>query len=284
MRLSCNTDLWIAALVISFASIVLALVVYRLGRNAAGWRLTIAATLLVCLLLVFGFVLADSTIIARILPFQTLPVSGNLVFPLSAMLGGILMRCAIPLWRRYFMLISLALVAFWSLFCPLFRPVPACANLWKDEVCLQTQQSSCSAAAAATLLRLHGIASSEQEMALLCLTSDKGTTSHGLYRGLVIKTRGTALRLKTGNTTVAELKASNLLPAIVNVRLSEQMAEKEPRYKNNWGWRTDVSHSVVLLSIGDGKVMVADPAFGLEHWDIQALYDLMTGEYVTLVH
>ncbi|MHC4186912.1 MAG: cysteine peptidase family C39 domain-containing protein, partial [Planctomycetota bacterium] len=155
--------------------------------------------------------------------------------------------------------------------------------VWDGSVCLQTSQSSCSAAAAATLLKYFGIASSEEEMAQLCLTSEWGTCLHGLYRGLSIKTEVKPIHVKVRSANLNQLQKNVTLPAILNVRLDKAVAQRDPRYSNDWGWRIGVNHTVVLFGFkSNGLIEVGDPGTGREFWDMQALCDLWHGEYIIL--
>ena len=58
---------------------------------------------------------------------------------------------------------------------------------WKDNVCLQSTGFTCTPAAAATLLKVHGVDTSESEMAAACATTRSGTHVLGLARGLASK-------------------------------------------------------------------------------------------------
>jgi hypothetical protein len=55
---------------------------------------------------------------------------------------------------------------------------------WKDDVCLQSTGFTCTPAAAATLLKVYGINTTESDMANRCSTSRSGTHVLGLARGL----------------------------------------------------------------------------------------------------
>jgi predicted double-glycine peptidase len=151
---------------------------------------------------------------------------------------------------------------------------------WDDNVCLQTSQASCSPAAAATLLRAYCIDTTEQEMALLCLTSREGTSMLGLYRGLKIKTRNTAWDVYMfDSATIDDLRGAG--PVLLSVELRDGRLEQ---HMQTWGWIPGVPHTVVLLGfVGDDKVLVADPAIGREVWFIDDLRLLWHGEGARLV-
>src|SRR5439155_26252660 len=79
-------------------------------------------------------------------------------------------------------------------------------NRWRRDICLQTSHATSSPAAAATLLRSHGIDTTEEEMARLCLTNPDGTSLLGLYRGLRLKTRYGCLNVFSFHCDVGSLR------------------------------------------------------------------------------
>ena len=278
-----RADLWVAALAIVALGLAIAAVVYRASARAPGWVRNVAVAVLVGLLLLFGFRLADSVPMARLLPVTCLPVCGDLAIPLAFPLAALLLRFPLPLWRRILLVSLLVMLALGTVLATLLRPTPTCANSWDDNVCLQTQTATCSAAAAATLLHHYGIAADEEEMARLCLTSGRGTTLHGLFRGLLVKTEGTPYRPRIGTTTVADLQSSGHLPAIVSVALTAKTDRQDARYAKDWGWQIGVSHAVVILAFtDDDRVLMADPSVGQEHWNVGGLRDLLVGDCVWL--
>jgi hypothetical protein len=278
-----RVDLWFAVLGMTFAGALFAWPVYRLVGKSAKHRWICVAGIAV-LALVSAFVWAKPILLAMVAPLRLLPVLGNPVLLVAFPLGALLLRAPLPLWRRLLLATALCGVAFWAMVRPLVSPTPACRDQWQDDVCIQTQPSSCSAAAGATLLRHYGIETTEEDMAELCLTSDKGTTIQGLLRALSIKTKGTAYRPALRQLSLEELRSPGNLPAITNVVLTRKVDEEDSRYSQEWGWQIDVPHAVVVLSFpGDGRVLMADPSVGREHWLVKELGDLMTGECVILV-
>ena len=119
---------------------------------------------------------------------------------------------------------------------------------------------------------------------MLCLTTTQGTSTHGLYRGLKLKTASTPwdVYLFSG-TSIAELRRLSG-PVLISVELRPE-DRIDPRYQNTLGWLPGVPHSVVLLGFtaGGNFVRIADPAIGHELWSIQDLELLWHGEGVTLV-
>lgn len=167
---------------------------------------------------------------------------------------------------------------------PVFvSPMPETNDRWRDGVCLQTSPATCSPAAAATLLRAHGIPATEREMAGLCLTREGGTAAHGLYRGLKLKTAGTPWDVEVIDTDAAGLRAMSPGAAILTVRL-DRTPGTDSRYEQLWGWTPGVRHTVVFYRFtGDGKVEMGDPSVGRERWSAKDLGVLWHGEGMRLV-
>jgi hypothetical protein len=169
---------------------------------------------------------------------------------------------------------------------------PVCADLWIDSVCIQTSRVTCSAAAAATLLRAHGIAATEHELARLCLTRRSGTSRLGLYRGLALKTRDSRWRVEVfgGNLELLRETFANRPGAAIMPELSlgspasgpvilfvglPAKSGLDPRYADQWGWLPGVQHAVVFDGFaGDRRVIVGDPSMGAEYWLEQGVRDL----------
>jgi hypothetical protein len=278
-----RTDLWFAVLGMTFAGALLAWAVHRLVGKSTKHRWSCVAGVAV-LALLSAFVWAKPILLATVAPLALLPVLGNPVLLVALPLGALLLRAPLPLWRRLLFATALCGIAVWATVRPVVSPTPACRDQWQDGVCIQTQPSSCSAAAGATLLRHYGIDATEEEMAGLCLTSPKGTTVQGLLRGLAIKTKRTAYRPVLLQLSLEDLQSPKNLPAITNVVLTKRVDERDSRYSQKWGWQIGVPHAVVVIAFpGDGRVLMADPSVGREHWLVKELGDLMTGECVVLV-
>ena len=120
-------------------------------------------------------------------------------------------------------------------------------------------------------------------MARLCLTTDRGTTNHGLYRGLRLKTAGTPWNVESFRTDSAGLRGFSG-PALLVVRLDTGSAV-DPRYEKLWGWTPGVSHTVVFFGFSDGgtKTEMGDPGVGREQWSARDLHVLWHGEGLRLV-
>jgi len=236
------------------------------------------------LILLHVFVLADSIWWAKILPVKAVIVYSNLSIPLCGILCGIIWaNKKVHEFRRILAITLLFLLAF----TPTTKQIPIGQrqfhDVWNNDICIQTSQTSCVPAAAATLLKDFGIETNEQEMAKLSLTRSDGTSLFGLFRALKIKTQDSLYKIILGKASLEKLRTDIPLPVILIVGLDEDTKEKDPRYSEKWGWGVGVTHSVVLFKfIDNDKVEIGDPSIGLETWNTQALKDLWHGEYITI--
>ncbi len=87
---------------------------------------------------------------------------------LAACLAGLEWSNGGSIRRRELIVGVIACFAVISVVLPISGSVPQCQHHWEAGICRQTTPSTCSPAAAATLLAKHDIASDEQEMAQLC--------------------------------------------------------------------------------------------------------------------
>jgi hypothetical protein len=231
---------------------------------------------------VYVAALWNDVYLASLLPYSNLIVLGNWFPPMTAFVAGLAWyrpggRSRV---RKALFLGSLTAMAWFSAFAPLKGEPPACRDVWAGEVCLQTSRYTCSAACAATVLRSHGIAADEREMAELCLTRE-GTTWQGLYRGLKWKTRGTAWDVEVFHGTLEDLRRRGG-PVIISVQLPE--GSNRAYYTEEWGWVPGQSHSVVFYEFnGEHFVRMGEPTVGLETWHVEELEYLWQGFGVRLV-
>jgi hypothetical protein len=273
------TDLWLAAGAMAGTSAVLFCFGLALGRRLSP-RAAAAVALTACAFIVaFVLLLSDNILLARLLPFSSLIVLGDWLPPAVALLAGLAWR-RMPghAARKAVLVFPLVALCGFRSYGHLFGDVPALGpDRWKAGVCRQTSQASCSPAAAATLLRAHGIDATEAEMASLCLTRPAGTSMHGLYRGLKLKTRGTPWDVDVFRGDLGALRRDPG-PAILSVRLDSGPGV-DARYEQLWGWAPGVNHTVVFFVFRpDGKTDVGDPAVGLEHWREEDVRVLWHGE------
>jgi len=219
--------------------------------------------------------------------YQHLPLKyGFVLCNLTPTLLAVTLGCAAHLarlhaWRMAgYVLLLVALQVFYH--GALVYGVPECMQAREGVAILQTTDHTCSAAAAATLLGLHGIEATEGEMAGLCLTTSRGTSIGQLYHGLRMKCDDRGLAVQVEALDRAEMERLQP-PAIVSVKLTAAVDAREPRYRSTWGWLLGVPHAVVLLARNaDGTVTIADPRIGVEVWPYAALVDLWDAKVVTL--
>lgn len=251
----------------------------RVSRQATNWLSFLAVAAL------FGYItcLWDNTLLVGLLPFSNLIVLGNW-FPLeTGFLGGLVSaQSTTPTWRRGLTVVGLQLAAIYVVVFPMLGIAPQCGHAWSDGICLQTTKQTCSAASAATLLKLHGIDATEQELADLCFTRH-GTNWMGLYRGLKKKTADTEWDVEVFTGSADELRGLNS-PAILSVGLNNE-ASADRIYQAELGWRPGLRHSVVLLAFVTDLVEIGEPTpeAGRERWTTRDLQELYLGQGMRLV-
>jgi hypothetical protein len=259
----------------------------RLANFGPPWLYDAAAFLTVTLLCGYIWWVWDDVRVAHWLPYSNLIIVGNWFLPMLGVLAGLVWR-RLPQSRARRCTATLLLFAagLYSTVNPVLGEAPLCESNWErlggGRYFLQTTDATCSAAAAATLLSLHGIATDEQEMADLCLTRE-GTTWKGLFRGLSLKTEWTPWRVDVFRGRPSDLDDPNGYPVVVCAELRPDAVD-EDIYQDEYGWIPGTPHSVVVLGrTEDGQYMVHDPVAGREYWDESELRLLWTGSAVRLV-
>jgi hypothetical protein len=229
----------------------------------------------------------DDIRMARWLPFSNLIVISNWYLPLAAILGGLAwQRIEQHSVRRWIVVVLLLSSSLYATMRPVWGVPPQCHQQWEQtprgRLFYQTTTSTCSAAAAATLLSIHDIPADEQEMAELCLTRD-GTTWKGLFRGLTLKTSASPWSVEVFHCAPGELLRDDDLPIV----LCTKLAVDHPHarfYEQEWGWIPGTSHTVVVLRRArQGEFVVHDPVAGIEIWSAEDLQAVWTGEGMRLV-
>jgi hypothetical protein len=115
----------------------------------------------------------------------------------------------------------------------------------RDGVCLQTQDFTCGAAAAATLLTQIGFRTSEREMEQLCgATPLTGTDEITVCRALQTRLSGTGFHVTIERPALDHL-ARQLRPVLARI--------KSDLLRDHW---------VVLLAMNDRTAILADPLLG----------------------
>lgn len=225
--------------------------------------------------------------LARWLPFSSLVMVGNWLPLFSAALAAVAWQSGAGSQIKQGVLCgSLLATGGFALVYPVLGDAPVCGNAWdKTGNCLQTTKLTCSPASAATLLKAHGIAATEQEMAELCLTR-QGTSWQGLYRGLKLKTAGTAWDVEVFACTSDQVRQhAGGGPMIISVGLASDI-HADSDYTREFGWVPGVNHSVILTGFTrTGLATIADPSLdmGREQWDGEMLRTLWRGYAIRLV-
>ena len=256
----------------------------RVGRRA-GERVTalfVAAT--IAWLAVFVLCLHGRLALARLLPFSGAIVLGNWIPIGAGLLAGVVLgKGDVPRRRRVALFLVLVVTGVFSLFRPLLRTTPPATDTWSENgVCLQSTAASCSACAAATLLKHYGIDSSEAEMSDLCLTNRKGTPTLGLYRGLKLKTRDRPLAVRVISCDIDTLLEEDTWPVLLLAELPDR-GRRGADYAEQWGWTPGVGHAVVVFRrFAAGGLDVGDPMVGRELWTVEDLRILWHGRGLRL--
>jgi len=229
----------------------------------------------------------DDIRLAQWLPFSNLIVVGNLYLPLSGILAALAWhRIELSSVRRWMVLLLLLGSSLYATVRPVMGVPPRCEQQWEQttngRMHFQTTDSTCSAAAAATLLSLYDIQADEQEMAELCLTRD-GTTWKGLFRGLLLKTQTSPWNVEVFHSSVDQLLTADELPVVLCARLHLDHPHAR-QYEREWGWIPGTSHSVVvIMRVRPGEYVVHDPVAGKEVWTEDDLRALWSGDGMRLV-
>ena len=114
---------------------------------------------------------------------------------------------------------------------------------WSGIICMQSSESSCGPASAATVLKFLGKPASERQIAQESFTSRRGTENWYLIR--TIRRHGLEAKYSTSKPGDAEFSP----PAIVGVRL---------------GGKTGAGHFVAFLGKTGDKFIIGDPLIGRE--------------------
>jgi predicted double-glycine peptidase len=249
-------------------------------------RATVVAVL--CVLGGFGvwaLVIRNQLWLTRVVPHPALVVTSNWIPLFSAALAGLAWaRGSGTRLRRALPVFALAGTALFSLLEPVVLRAESNGDFWVYGVCMQSSQSTCSAACAATLLAWHGLPATEREMVRLCLTTRRGTSILGMYHGLGAATVGTDWRVVSVEPTLDALKEAVADgPVAITVGLP-RFGDVDPRYENHWGWQRGKTHTVVLFQfLENGLIDVGDPSIGRELWSVKALKTLWRDDALQLV-
>lgn len=246
----------------------------ELQKNATR-GVVIASLAGVCgLMAVYLIWIWDRPVLSRILPFSGAIILGNWL-PLSGsfFIGICIRTIRITIARRILLTAVMAGLCGYSLVSPLLGDAPLCIPLIHGQVLdFQTTDTTCSAACAAGLLRIHGITATEGELAELCLTR-RGTHWLGVYRGLKLKTAGTEWDVVAEEVPAAELVRGRSPLGVLSLTFGPDSAARAQES----GFDTNRGHSVVSLGRTDGAgLTIFDPSpdYGIESWDSELLQDI----------
>jgi len=280
------SDLALSYVVIALLGIGLFLFTGRAAGKLSQRCRTTAIIVAVGALFVYVRTLWYDVRLAAWLPVPGLMVLANWLPLFAAVIAALVGHSStLSLVRRRVLVTALVGASVLAAIFPLLGAAPKCQDHWdKLGTCLQTTPATCSPAAAATLLRRYGIQASEREMAELCLTR-AGTSWQGLYRGLKLKTAGTAWDVQVRAISADEILKQRTAPLIVSVGL-ERSASSNTDFTREFGWVPGVNHSVVIERFSStGSAVIADPACEMcrEQWSAAMLRTLWRGYAFQLV-
>lgn len=277
------SDLQTSLLLMTVLSAAFAVLGAILQGLRSGRPLAVALVLMTVLMCAYVVLVWDSPLLVRLLPFSGAIILGNWLPLVGGFYSGVCFRATgVPRARRLLLSAALLGLCMYSLASPLLGRSPVCARVEYERVMeFQTTDSTCSAACAASLLRMHQIDATEREMADLCLTRE-GTHWLGLYRGLKLKTEGTGWDVVVENVSGQDLlqrgSKSGVLSLTFHGRATNRVFETD--------FQMQSGHSVVCLGPGDqGRLQVFDPSpdYGFESWDWKQLGQVQSAILVRLV-
>lgn len=267
-------SLLIAMCVMNAIALIAAILLIQWLSRASSRVAGVVAAAGAVLLVLHAFWLNGNPLLARVVQSADAIVWANFSPLFVALLAAGAWRSMGVRWQRWAVVVALALICVVQAYGPLFGRVPATKPPRVSEgVHRQTTLSTCSAAAAATLLGAAGIETTESEMADLCLTREGGTLQLGLYRGLRLKAPD--FRTEFLNDDIDAVSAS-LQPVIAS--LGAGPSGFNPLIRR-------VGHSVVIMGrLDDGQLDIADPMTGKRYpMTRDAFLRVWTGEAMRLV-
>lgn len=284
------TDLYIGLAIMIAASLAVLGLTVKWTKPLTKRAVTLTGVLAALLLLAYLRFIWKTALLSELLPFTSIVILSNWFPFAAAFLAGITWTHGYGTKKRRVIFgLTLYTIAVFSMVEPILGQPPRCFDKWQSHekysfpISRQTSGYSCTAAAAATLLRLNGIPAQESEMAELCLTR-RGTTWQGLYRGLKLKTAGHPFRVEIIECRLSELKNRLPAPAVISVGIDPDKPYSR-EYVYAWGWQPGMRHSVVLLGFNKDtdRAAVADPSVGFEEWNARDMETLWRGRAVCLV-
>lgn len=278
-------DLITAIVVITSLSVLAYVAGARLGRGICLNRPYLFAETLV-FSLIFGWCFSGKLGWAELLPASGIVYWSNWMPVLLSFAAGLARATpGLDRWRRPFTVTALLLMAFVHLILPVGRPMIAPVQtgtraLWKGSVCLQSHESTCGAAAAATLLTMNGIPATERQMIDACLTSEHGTEPLGVFRGLNVGVRGYQSHAKIASRDPGDWVGKGELPNVALIRFDD-FGPRSGSTRWLLGPRGE-GHAIVVVGFEDGRWLLADPAVGLIRWSDADFRKRFTGDAIFL--
>lgn len=229
--------------------------------------------------IVYVFVLRDSSLQILLIKNTNTIFYGKWLLIIASFAAGVLTQVSsVRMWRRAILVLALLAASSMDFFCYFIYPRPEGGNVTEKWLSIQTTESTCSAAAAASLLRIYGIEVSEKEMIRACLSTIKGTPWQGVWRGVNLYAPP-----KYKAVLVRGIDSKNIeFPILISAEFNSS-SEEHTKYVSQWGWKPGTPHSVVLFErTENGYLTVGDPAIGIERWDDEALEVLWDGQGIVL--
>jgi hypothetical protein len=276
-------DLYLAASLIALISLGAMIVGTRVGRQASHRTQFIVQLSVLLVGILYTFCAWNRPVLTQLLPHTGLIVLANWHPVIGSFFAGMYFTSSrVMLCRRMLVGTATLGLAGYSIIAPLAGHPPECIPSSASRILVsQSTPHTCSAAVAASLLRLHGIPATEGTMAELCLTRE-GTHWLGVYRGLKLMTRNSRWDVVVQPFSCAAARRLGRRPAIFAVNIDTEDIGTSVEH----GFCDNAGHSVLALGPSNGAgVVVFDPAptYGIETWN-KAMFDCVSsGVMLSLV-
>ena len=255
-------------------------------QKRAGRAVVFSTELLVCLATAaYLQYLWDRPLLSRLLPFSSTVILGNWLPVVGSFFLGVYLKTErITQLRRVVLATVMVGISGYSLAKPMLGQPPSCVPSRNNSTLdFQTTNQTCSAACAASLLRMHGISASEDELARMCLTR-RGTHWLGVYRGLKLKTANTNWDVVVEEVNPKDLFGSNTNFGIL--AMSFQAPGEDQVVDPEWGFESNVGHTVLVLqsrAINSIDVFDPSPEYGHETWSTDVVASVKQSILLRLV-
>lgn len=276
-------DLMAAILILFTSSATVGAIGFQLGRRFTRSTRIKLQLLVAALLVLYLSFIWEQPVLTRLLPVSSLVILGNwLPLYASFWLGMLMANNKVTFGRRVALSCLATTAVAFSIINPLTGQAPECRSAAEGVFQSQTTRFTCSAASAATLLRLHQIPATEQELAQLCLTRvGAGTGWMGVYRGLSLKTEGTPWKV-----VAAPIRQEHLSSIDGTCLLSVDVDTSNYPDHFDHGFNDLVGHTIVCLGQSrEGCLDVFDPSpeYGMEIWGPSTFVGIEGGVMMKLV-